>query len=132
MSQTPDIVERLRKGVLVAQDKQPDIILINLDGTETKCGGGVIETRQLPHPDAIEAADTIEALRSEVTDLQNTIARLTREIGSARDTEAAEIVAWLRRDTPEPSHLKAAGPRIVAACALDFADAITRHEHRKD
>ena len=69
MTQTPDIVERLREQ----------------DG----CYRGLVHNPLGLVALTLEAADTIEALRSEVIDLQNTIVRLTRELGEARDAEAA-------------------------------------------
>ena len=47
------------------------------------------------------------------------------------DRAVAEIVKWLRKDTPEPSTLSNPGHGIVAACSLDFADAIERGGHNK-
>lgn len=46
------------------------------------------------HEDDLTSPDWLKyaALRSEVTDLQNTVTRLTRELGAARDAEAAAIV----------------------------------------
>ena len=37
MSQTPDIVERLRKGALLAVDITPAMTIIMPDGKELKC-----------------------------------------------------------------------------------------------
>lgn len=63
--------------------------------------------------------DTLETLRSQRTDLQNTIIRLTRELGEARDAEAAEIVELLRG-------------RLAHTFGRHCADSIAHHEHRKE
>ena len=68
---------------------------------------------QTPTPEALAAArkllnsfrpmamlgfleSTALAFDAHTADLQATIARLTRELGEARDAEAAEIAAWLK------------------------------------
>lgn len=100
---------------------------------------------QMPVNTTLVVCHLLDEARSERTDLQNTIIRLTRELGAARDAEAAAIVDWLADDASQTdSDLRGLHRRKLLtpkqtleweaqiAAKSGVAAAIARHEHRKD